>query len=211
VARLTWSAFGKRFYETGVDRGVLYVSSGGVAWPGLISVSEAPSGGDAKPYYFDGVKFLNLAATEEFEATLNAFFSPSEFAACDGIAAVQNGLFASQQPRKSFGLSYRTRIGNDIDGPEHGYKIHLVYNALAEPSSRDNASLGGNADPDVFSWKITTLAPALTGFKPSAHLVVDSRLTDPDVLAAVEDQLYGSVSTSSALPTPDELVAIFTG
>lgn len=211
MARLTWNAFGQRFYETGIDRGVLYVSSGGVAWPGLISVAEAPSGGQAKPYYFDGVKFLNIATTEEFEATLSAFYSPSEFAACDGIAAVQNGLFASQQPRKSFGLSYRTKLGNDVDGADHAYKIHLVYNALAEPSARDNTTQAASADPDVFAWKITTLAPELTGFKPSAHLVVDSRLTDPAVLTAVEDQLYGSVSLSSSLPTPDELVAIFSG
>ena len=210
MSRLTWGAIGERFYEMGVDHGVLYLANQiGVAWTGLTSVEEAPSGGEPKPYYIDGIKFLNIAAAEEFEATLNALFSPPEFAVCDGISAVQNGLFATQQPRVSFGLSYRTRLGNDVDGADHAYKIHLVYNALAAPSDRPNKTLGDSVDPTIFSWGITTLPPSVTGLKPTAHFVIDSRSTDPIKLSNVEDILYGSDVVSASLPTPDELIAIF--
>jgi hypothetical protein len=145
VARLDWSAIGERFYETGIDRGVLYVGEDGFVWPGLISITESPSGGDAKPFYLDGIKYLNISAAEEFEGTINAFFAPAEFNACDGTVSVHNGLFATQQPRKPFGLSYRTRVGNDIDGAEHAYKVHLVYNALAAPSERENSTLNDSS------------------------------------------------------------------
>lgn len=210
MPRLTWSAVGERFYETGVDRGVLYVNGiYGVAWTGLTSVAESPSGGEARPYYIDGVKFLNISSAEEFEATINAFYRPLEFGPCDGTASIQNGLFVTQQPRKSFGLSYRTKLGNDVDGSDHAYKIHLVYNALAAPSERSNNTLGDSADPSVFSWAITTLPPSITGFKPTAHLVIDSRSTDPSVLSNVEDILYGNEANTAHLPSPDELIAIF--
>jgi hypothetical protein len=210
LPRVIWNAMGQRFFETGVDRGVLYVDAlPGVAWTGLISVSESPSGGDSRPYYVDGVKYLNLATAEEFEATINALANPPEFGPCDGTMSIQNGLFVTQQPRKSFGLSYRTRLGNDVDGADYAYKIHLVYNALAAPSQRSNNSLGGEISPTSFSWAITTRPPAITGYKRTAHLVIDSNLTDPGVMTEVEDLIYGSEANQPQLPTPDELIAIF--
>lgn len=210
MSRLTWNSVSERFYETGVDRGVLYIANqAGIAWTGLTSVEEAPNGGDARPYYIDGIKFLNIAAAEEFEATINAFFSPPEFGPCDGISSVQNGLFATQQPRKSFGLSYRTLIGNDVDGSGHAYKIHLVYNALAAPSSRSNNTIGDSAEPSMFSWQITTLPPALTGYKPTAHFVIDSRTTSVPILTRIENVLYGTESVAPRLPTPAELITLY--
>lgn len=210
MPRLDWTAVGERFYETGVDRGVLYADAfAGVAWTGLISVDESPTGGEAKPYYIDGVKYLNISSAEEFEATINAFYRPYEFGLCDGIASIQNGLFVTQQPRKSFGLSYRTMIGNDVDASDHAYKIHLVYNALAAPSSRSNNTLGDSADPADFSWEITTLPPAITGYKPTSHFVIDSRFTSSGLLSTLEDILYGNDVESARLPTPTELIAIF--
>lgn len=210
MARLDWSAVGERFYETGVDRGVLYVGNiPGVAWTGLTSVSESPTGGDAKAYYIDGVKYLNLSSAEEFEATIEAFASPPEFGPCDGTVSVQNGLFVTQQPRKPFGLSYRTRIGNDIDGTDHGYKIHLIYNALAAPSSRPNNTMGDSTDPISFSWSITTLPPSFTGYKPTAHFLIDSRMTPKETLIEIEDILYGSDASAPRLPFAQEVVDIF--
>lgn len=210
MPRLTWDAIGERFYETGVDRGVLYVdATPGVAWTGLISVSESPSGGDPKPYYIDGIKYLNLSTAEEFEATVAAYSSPSAFGVCEGVKAIQNGLFVTHQPKKSFGLSYRTRVGNDLQGSEHGYKIHLVYNALAGSSQRNNNTIKDTVDPAALSWSITTLAPEITGYRRTAHLVIDSRYTDSDILADLEDIVYGNSSTSARLPAPDELIDIF--
>lgn len=211
MARLTWGAEGSRFYETGVDRGVLYVGSDeGVAWSGIISVNESPAGGDPKPFYIDGFKYLNLSEAEEYEAEINAFYAPASFAPCDGTVSIQNGLFVTQQPRRPFSFCYRTLLGNDVDGVEHGYKIHLVYNALASPSSRDNASMSSSPEPAPFSWKITTLPPALTGYKPTSHFVIDSRLTDPVLLASLEEILYGSNEVISRLVTPAELITMFT-
>lgn len=210
MTRLDWNTPGTRYYETGVDRGVLYVGAEvGVAWTGLISVSETPSGGDPKPFYIDGEKYLNLASAEEFEATISAFSSPLEFGPCDGVKSIQNGLFVTQQPRKQFGLTYRTKVGNDTQGVEHAYKIHLVYNALSGPSNRTSNTQSESADPTTFQWDITTLAPAITNYRPTAHLVVDTRYTDPEVLLELEDFLYGNESGSASLPTPDELIAIF--
>lgn len=210
MSRLIWGAYGERFYEAGVDRGVLYVASQpGVAWNGLISVSETPSGGDAKEYYLDGIKYLNLSTAEEYEATLVSYSSPSQFGPCDGTVSIHNGLFATQQPRQSFGLCYRTLLGNDVEGPDHAYKLHLVYNALSAPAQRPHRSLGGQSDPAVFSWAITTKPPPITGLKPTAHLVIDSRTAAPEALSEVEDFLYGTDSEDAILPTPDELIAIF--
>lgn len=210
MAELVWGSIGERYFETGVDRGVLFPTSGdGVAWNGLISVSEAPTGGEPRPYYLDGFKYLNLATSEEFAATLDAFSAPEEFDKCDGTASIHNGLFITQQKRESFGLSYRTRIGNDVDGADHGYKIHLVYNALASPSSRSHTTINDSPSPITFSWGITTAPPAITGFKPSAHFVIDSRKTPKSVLALIEGVLYGSTSTNSRLPDVEELMALF--
>jgi hypothetical protein len=209
MARLTWSAVGERFYETGVDRGVLYIAEQGVAWAGLISVSESPSGGEPRPYYIDGFKFLNISAAEEFEATISAFYSPPEFAVCDGVSSISNGLFATQQPRRPFNLSYRTKLGNDVDGPDHAYKIHLIYNALVAPAERSNTTIGEAVEPTPFEWSITTQPPMLSGYRPTSHFVIDSRSTPVATLADVEDILYGSVSAPPRLPTPSELLTMF--
>lgn len=211
MTRIAWGAVGERFFETGVDRGVLYIESlAGVPWSGLVSVSESPTGGEARPYYIDGVKYLNIASAEEYEATIDAFQSPPEFGVCDGNVSIQNGLIVTAQPRKSFGLSYRTLLGNDVDGPDYAYKIHLVYNALAAPSTRTNATEAETISPSLYSWRISTRPPAITGYKRSSHFVIDSRTTDPEVLEAIEDILYGSELEDASLPTPDELIAIFT-
>jgi hypothetical protein len=210
MARINWDARGERYFEIGVDRGVLYLPSvAGVPWTGLTAVNEEPTGAEERSYYLDGLKYLNLRSAEEFEATIEAFNSPAEFNVCDGTVSIHNGLFATQQPRKSFGLSYRTLLGNDLDGMDHAYKIHLVYNALAAPATRNNTTLSDSVDPAKFSWKITTLPPPVTGVKRTAHFVIDSRTADPAVLAEVEDFLYGTTEADAALPTPDELIAIF--
>lgn len=210
MSRLIWDKVGERFYESGIDRGVLYVDGQpGIAWTGLTSVVEHPSGGSQRAYYIDGVKYLNVPSSEEFEATINAFTYPNEFAQCDGTTQVHHGLFISQQTRKSFGLSYRTRIGNDLTGTDHGYKIHIVYNALATPSQRTNKTFESSIDPFDFSWDITTRPPASTGYKRTAHLVIDSRLTNPQTISAVEDILYGTDSNAARIPSLVELVNVF--
>jgi hypothetical protein len=208
--RLVWGARTERFYESGVDNGVLYGSDLlGVAWSGLISVSELPTGGDPRPHYFDGVKYLNLASAEEFEASITAYNHPPEFSEYDGVVAINNGLFATQQPRKPFSLSYRSLVGNDVDGMDHGYKIHLVYNALAAPSQRNNQTRSDSSDPITYSWDITTLPPAITGYKRTAHFVVDSRYTSELVLTTFTDILYGTDLESARIPDIEELLTIF--
>lgn len=209
--RLVWGARSERFFEIGVDNGVLYNASDslGVSWSGLVSVSESSSGGEPRPYYIDGVKYANLASAEEYQATIVALGSPAEFDVCDGVVSINNGLFATQQPRKSFGLSYRTRIGNEIEGANYAYKLHLVYNALAAPSQRKNDTIGDTADPSTFTWAITTLPPEITGYKRTSHFIVDSRFTPELVLTELEDILYGTESTSARLPDTEELLAIF--
>ena len=210
MTRLEWGTSGERFFESGIDRGVLYLQNEtGVPWNGLTAVSEAPSGGEPKPYYIDGFKYLNVASAEEYEADISAFSSPPEFGVCDGTVSISNGLFAAQQPRQSFGLSYRTLVGNDTEGLEHAYKIHLIYNALAAPSSRDNNTTGDSAEPMGLSWSITTMSPMIKGIRPTAHMVIDSRLTPPGYLAEIESILYGSESTSSRQPDISELIDIF--
>lgn len=213
MTKLIWGAAGERFFEAGVDRGVLYVPGlAGVAWNGLKAVSEAPSGGEPKPYYIDGFKYVNVSAAEEFNATLEAFSSPAEFAVCDGSVKLAAGLFVTQQPRKSFGLSYRTLIGNDVKGLESGYKIHLVYNALASSAGRNNNSVSDSVDPMGLSWDISTRPPsAAFGYKPTAHFVIDSTKTDKDLLAVLEAYLYGANGLAPAMPTTTQLVAMFSG
>lgn len=211
MAQLVWDETTKRIYETGLDRGVLYPSgaSAGVAWPGLLSISEAPSGGDPRPYYFDGFKYLNISSSEEFAATLVALSCPPEFGPCDGMTSINNGLFITQQPRQAFSLSYRTLLGNLPQGLQFGYKIHLVYDALSSPADRGNQSLGDSADPLQLSWAITTKPPAASGYKPTSHFVIDSRYTDDAVMTELTDILYGTVDTSPRMPTTAELLAIF--
>lgn len=209
MPRLDWDASGARFYEAGIDRGVLYVEGQpGVVWNGLTSVNETPSGGDPRPYYIDGVKYLNLSAPEEFEATITAFTYPVEFEVCDGSAQPRQGLFLTHQRRKSFGFSYRSMIGTDqSDG--YGYKLHIVYNALASPTDREHKTLKDQNDPDDFSWKITTKPPAMAEYKRTGHIVIDSRMTDPTILSAIEDILYGTDGDSARIPTFEELIGVY--
>lgn len=211
MPRLEWGVAGQRFYETGVDQGVLYVDANpGVPWMGLLTVSENPTGGDPRPFYIDGVKYLNLSSAEEYEASITALSSPPEFAPCDGAVAIQNGLFVTQQPRKSFGFSYRTMIGNDIEGSDFGFKLHVIYNALAAPPNRSSSTIDDGVDPLKLTWAISTLPPPITGYRPTSHMVVDSRYADGEALAALEDILYGDSSHTARLPLPDEIVELFT-
>lgn len=210
MARLDWQGTGQRFYEAGVDRGVLYVGeSPGVPWIGLISVNESSSGVDVKPRYLDGVKIGNTHSLEHFEANIEAYTYPTEFEQCDGSAHVAYGLRAKQQRRKNFGLSYRTLVGNDVKGLGFGYKIHLIYNALAEPSDKASRTLNDEGFAHNFDWHITTRAVLVEGFAPSAHFVVDSRDTPADLMQAFEDILYGDSDNDPRLPSPGELVFLF--
>ena len=210
MSTLVWGSFGQRFYEAGIDRGVLYLpGADGVPWSGLTAVNEAPSGGTPTPYYLDGVKYLNISSLEEYEATIEAFSAPPEFTVCDGTASISNGLFVTQQPRKQFGFSYRSKVGNDIEGIDHGYKIHIVYNALAAASDRQNKSLSNNVDPVALSWAISTVPPKFSGYRPTAHFIVDSRYTNSVTLGLLENILYGYSSGNARLPDVDELIALF--
>jgi len=214
MTQLRWNTIGDKFFEAGVDRGVLYLDGAeGIPWNGLISVSESPSGGESQAYYLDGVKSVNRATPEEFEATLEAFTYPLEFETCDGSEEIANGLSITQQKRKQFGLSYRTLIGNDVNSLDHAYKIHILYNALAAPSEKEFLSLGEDVEPSTFSWEITTrpvkFEDAAFGVKYGAHLVLDSRVVYPWALEAVEQVLYGTETTEARLPTPQELLDLF--
>lgn len=210
MTRLAWGSHGERFFEAGVDRGVLYLPGlNGVPWNGLKAVNESPTGGEPQPYYVDGFKYLNVASAEEYKATLEAYTSPPVFAQCEGTMAISNGLFATQQPRRPFNLSYRTLVGNDAEGVEHGYKIHIVYNALAAPAARNNqTTASGSSSPLGLSWSITTTPPKMTGLKPTAHFVIDSRFTPRGLMAEIEDILYGSDNNEPYLPTATELIDI---
>lgn len=213
MSKLVWDKVGERFYETGVDRGVLYPMTGGtygtgVVWNGLSSVSENPSGAEASPIYADNIKYLNLIATEEFGASVEAYMYPEEFAECDGSVAIATGVSIGQQPRKAFGLSYRTVLGNDTDSNDYGYKIHLIYNALAAPSSRDYQSINDSPEAMTFSWELTTTPVNVTGHKPTACVTIDSTKVDADKLKALEDILYGTESQEARLPLPDEIIEL---
>ena len=210
MTQLIWGAAGARRYEAGIDRGVLFVPGlSGVPWLGLTSVKEAPSGGEPKSYYLDGIKFQNVSSMEEFEATISAISAPTEFDICNGVAQIANGLFVTQQPRKPFGFSYRTLLGNDTDGLSYGYKIHLVYNALSSPSGQENNTLDDSPDPINFSWDISTIPAWPIGFRPTAHFVIDSTKTPIATLQQLEAILYGSTMTDSRLPTIQEIIDLF--
>lgn len=208
---LTWDDTGKRFYETGVKKGVLYVQdeSGayptGVAWNGLTAVTESPSGAEATPLYADDIKYLNLYSVEEFGATIEAYTYPDEFAQCDGSAELVKGVKIGQQKRKSFGLSYVTTKGNDIDGNAHGYLIHLVYGCMASPSEKSYATINDSPEAITFSWELTTTPVAVSGFEPTATIVIDSKTVDSTKLAAFEKILYGSDTAAAKLPLPNEV------
>ena len=214
MSKIIWDETGKRLYETGVKQGVLYPQTGGsypkgVAWNGLTAVTESPSGAEASPQYADDIKYLNLVSAEEFGATIEAFTYPDEFGVCDGSAEIQPGVIVGQQNRKLFGLSYRTTLGNDTEGTDHGYKLHMVYGALAAPSEKGYTTINDSPEAMALSWEVTTTPVSVTGFKPTASLIIDSTKVDPAKLAALELILYGNTGVDARLPLPDEVAAIF--
>ena len=217
MSKIVWDEIGERFFETGVKMGVLYPqdSTGkypkGVAWNGLTAVNESPSGADATDLYADDDVYATLRAKEKFGATIEAYTYPDEFAACDGSAELAQGITIGQQARKAFGLCYRTAVGNDVDGDEHGYKIHLVYGATAAPSSKDYATVNESPEAITFSWEISATPIKVTGHKPTATLTIDSRTVAPESLTKIEQVLYGTEQKEAQLPTPDEILALIAG
>ena len=218
MAKLVWDKTGDRLYETGVKNGVLYIPtagvySKGVAWNGLTAVTESPSGAEATALYADDTKYLSLMSAEEFGATIEAYTYPDEFAACDGSAELADGVMIGQQKRGTFGLCYKTTIGNDTEGNDHGYKLHIIYGAQAKPSERAYASINDSPEAITFSWEITTTPVNVTGAKPTASLVIDSTKADPSKLAALEDILYGKdgePGNEPRLPLPDDIKSLMT-
>ena len=218
MAKLVWDKTGDRLYETGGENGVLYIPtsgvySKGVAWNGLTAVTESPSGAEATALYADDTKYLSLMSAEEFGATIEAYTYPDEFAACDGSAELADGVMIGQQKRSTFGLCYKTTIGNDTEGNDHGYKLHIIYGAQAKPSERAYASINDSPEAITFSWEITTTPVNVTGAKPTASLVIDSTKADPSKLAALEDILYGKdgePANEPRLPLPDEIKSLMT-
>lgn len=213
MSKLVWDNIGERFYETGVKMGVLYVQNAGVydkgvAWNGLTAVTESPSGAEATPLYADDIKYLNMVSAEEFGATIEAYTYPDEFMECDGSAALTAGVYVGQQTRKTFGLCYRTVLGNDTDGNDHGYKLHLIYGALAAPSEKAFSTINDSPEAITFSWEVSTTPVNVNGFKPTACVTIDSTKVEKDKLAALEAELYGSDNKEARLPLPDEIVTI---
>jgi len=217
MAPLTWDQVGEKLYETGVYHGVLYlpdaagVYNTGFAWNGLTTVTESPSGAEASPQYADNIKYLNIISAEEFGGTIEAFTYPEEFGQCDGTDLSTPGVAVGQQTRKMFGLSYRTKVGNDVDGMDFGYKLHLIYGCQAAPSEKAYATINDSPEAIAFSWDITTTPVPVTGLKPTSLIVVDSTVVDPGDLTALENLLYGAASVEAALPTPDAVIALFAG
>lgn len=210
MSKLVWDQTGERLYETGVKNGVLYPQvSGtyplGVAWNGLTAVTESPSGAEATPLYADDIKYLNLMSNEELGGTIEAYMYPDEFAECDGSAELGDGVFIGQQTRKAFGLCYRTVLGNDTENNDYGYKLHIIYGALASPSEKAYATINDTPEPITMSWEFTTTPVEVTGHKPTASITIDSTKADKVKLAALEAILYGSESEEPRLPLPDEI------
>ena len=213
MPKLIWDATGKRVYETGVRNGVLYpmvegAYPKGVVWNGLTAVTESPSGAESTPLYADDIKYLNLISAEEFGATVEAYTYPEEFAECDGSATLVKGVTIGQQPRKTFGMSYRTVIGNDVNNESHGYKLHLIYGAVATPSEKSYSTINDSPEAITFSWELTTTPVNVTGFKPTACLTIDSTKVDKEKLTALEDILYGTQEVEARLPLPDEIATL---
>lgn len=221
MSKIVWDKTGERTYETGVKNGVLYIPtagvySKGVAWNGLTAVTESPSGAEATPLYADDIKYLNLVSAEEFGATIEAYTYPDEFAQCDGSAELAPGVTVGQQKRSTFGLAYRTTLGNDVDGTDYGYKLHLIYGALAAPSEKAYATINDSPEAITFSWEVTTTPVSVNGLKPTASLTIDSTKVDKAKLTALEEILYGKDPTSVGgedgveprLPLPDEIATL---
>lgn len=215
MPRLVWDQVGERLYETGVEKGVVYplddagAYSKGAAWNGLTAVNEAPSGAEATPLYANNKKYLNLMSAEDFGGTIEAYTFPDEFAACNGYIDLAAGVQLTQQTRRTFGLTYRSAIGNDIVGTDYGYKIHLVYGATASPSEKNNATINESPEAATLSWEFTTTPVDVEGFKPTSHIVIDSTKVNAEQLKALEDILYGSDEGEARLPLPAELATIF--
>lgn len=213
MSKLVWDATGEKLYETGVENGVLYplvegAYPKGVAWNGLTAVTESPSGAEPTALYADNIKYLNLMSAEEFGATIEAYMYPDEFAACDGSAELLKGVSIGQQKRQQFGLSYKTKVGNDTNGNEYGYKIHIIYGCLASPSEKGYSSINDSPEAITFSWEVSTTPVNVTNQKPTATVIIDSTKTDAAKIAAIEKILYGDESTEARLPLPDEIVSI---
>lgn len=222
MTKLTWDAAGTHLYETGVDHGVLYVRDNtgdyplGVAWNGLTTVTESPSGAESTKTYADNIIYLNLVSAEEYAATIEAYTYPDEFAECDGSAVFFGGVKIGQQNRKPFGFAYRTIVGNDLEGNDFGKKLHLVYGATASPSENAHATVNDSPEASQFSWEVTTV-PVSVGevdgveYKPTASMEIDSTKVDADAFAALEDILFGTAGTDPRLPLPAEVIALFDG
>ena len=224
--KLVWDKTGEHYYETGVKNGVLYPMSAsgtypkGVAWNGLTAITESPSGAEATALYADDIKYLNLMSNEEFGATVEAYTYPDEFAECDGSASLTEGVYIGQQARKTFGLCYRTTLGNDSKGNDYGYKLHIIYGAMASPSEKAYSTINDSPDAITFSWELSTTPVAVANFKPTASLTIDSTKVDPQKLATLEEILYGKDGTGEdhstgavdpRLPLPDEIANIIKG
>lgn len=213
MSKLEWDKSGERLFETGVEKGVLYPAVNGaypkgVAWNGLISVTQSPSGAEASPFYADNRKYLNLMSNEDFAGSISAYMYPEEFEACDGSAELAPGVTIGQQARSTFGFTYVTKIGNDTDGVDHGYKIHLVYGALAAPSERNHSTVNESPEPLELSWDFSTTPVEVPGFKPTGHCEINSTKVDKTKLAALEAVLYGSESEEARLPLPAEVATL---
>lgn len=224
--KLVWDKTGEHYYETGVKNGVLYPMSAsgtypkGVAWNGLTAITESPSGAEATALYADDIKYLNLMSNEEFGATVEAYTYPDEFAECDGSASLTEGVYIGQQARKTFGLCYRTTLGNDSKGNDYGYKLHIIYGAMASPSEKAYSTINDSPDAITFSWELSTTPVAVANFKPTASLTIDSTKVDPQKLATLEEILYGKDGSGEdhstgavdpRLPLPDEIANIMKG
>lgn len=214
MSKIVWDAIGEHTFETGVRNGVLYLQGAegtynkGVAWNGLTSVSESPEGAEATDLYADDIKYLTLMSAENFKATIEAYTYPVEFEECDGSATIAKGVVIGQQPRKPFGLCYRTSIGNDTDGNEHGYKLHIVYGCQASPSEKQYSTINDSPEAITFSWEVNTTPVNVNGKKPTATLIIDSTKADKAKLTALEAILYGSEQVEPRLPMPDEIAAL---
>lgn len=214
MPKITWDDTGKRLYETGVSQGVHYLQDAGgtypkgVPWNGLTAVTESPSGAEPTSLYADDIKYLNLYSAEEFGATVEAYTYPDEFAECDGSAEIAKGVYAGQQNRKTFGMSYKTLIGNDVSGNSYGYKLHLIYGAQVTPSEKNYTTVNDSPEAMTLSWELSTTPVKVTGFKPTAHIYVDSTKVDAEKLAALEKILYGDTDTEARLPLPDEVISV---
>lgn len=218
MSKLVWDKSGERLYETGVKNCALYVRdesasatngySKGVPWNGVTSLTESPSGAEASAVYADDIKYLNLISAEDFGATINAYTYPEEFEACDGSGQIAKGITIGQQKRKSFCLAYKTTLGNDTENNDHGYKLHIIYGATASPAEKEYATINDSPEAIEFSWEMSTTPVNVTGFKPTASLVIDSTKTDKAILTKIEEALFGSEETESHILMPDEIMAI---